>query len=89
MRTKLLIALILISVILSSSAAFAQPQTSRPGNPQTDAAPAQGTRMSNSEAAAEAPSPDYLMSEIENLTTGLSGRIWQKITVLERPSLTS
>ena len=67
MRTKLLIALILISVTLFSSAAFAQPQTTRPDNPQTDAAPAQGTRMSNSEAAAEAPSPDYLMSEIENL----------------------
>lgn len=29
------------------------------------------------------------VSEIETLTTGLSGKIWQKITVLERPSLTS
>ena len=27
------------------------------------------------------------VNEIETLTTGLSGKIWQKITLLERPSL--
>ena len=29
------------------------------------------------------------VNEIETLTNGLSRKIWQKITVLERPSLSS
>ncbi len=29
------------------------------------------------------------VNEIETLTTGLSGKIWQKITILERPSLSA
>jgi hypothetical protein len=54
---KLSVALLLTSVTLSASSAFAQSQAPRPDNRQKDVAPAQGFRFSDSEVTAPEPNP--------------------------------
>jgi hypothetical protein len=78
---KLVVALMLTSVTLSASSAFAQSQATRPDSRQKDVAPAQGFRLSDSEVTAsepkpggpvnevtaEEPPPNYLKSEVDTL----------------------
>jgi hypothetical protein len=78
---KLFVALMLTSVTLSASSAFAQSQATPPDSPQKAVAPAPGFRLSDSEVTATEPKPDrpvngvaaqelppnYLKSEVETL----------------------